>query len=228
MAAVWVFDFDDILFPLSGVLYSRIRKNWRVFSRWFNDIGEVKFEELQKRNMFRINEWLIKDEYKSLTPGQYADLQLKVIEKYRSLGFSGDFYSEGEPTDFARKTIMSDMFLENPNVKDVYILSRNVTEDQSISKMKFIASYMNHPKIHYINVNKDERKIDSLIENNIKFDVFIDDEIPNIREIAEKLPSLEGKEFMVPEYGYNKIPNDLRLLIEGKKGKITTYDPFKK
>ena len=62
----------------------------------------------------------------------------------------------------------------------------------------------------------------------MSFDVFIDDEIPNIRDMAEKFrDNLDKKEFIIPRYGYNEnMPKELKFLIEAKGGMVTYYEPF--
>ena len=62
--------------------------------------------------------------------------------------------------------------------------------------------------------------------NNMSFDVFIDDEIPNIRDIRspfrDNLISL-----FITSHGYNEnMPKELKFLIEAKGGMVTYYEPF--
>lgn len=133
------------------------------------------------------------------------------------------------PTFFAQRTLMNPLFINDQKVEKVYIISRNVSEIQSKSKEDFIKRYFNHPKIEYISVDHKKSKGEMLKELEIDWNVFIDDELPNIRDVAEKFENLEKKEFIVPKYGYNKnMSKDLRFLIEARGGIITYFDPFKK
>ena len=73
-----------------------------------------------------------------------------------------------------------------------------------------------------------ETKSSVIKRNKIDFDVFIDDEIPNVRDVAETFrESLEKKEFIIPRYGYNDpMSKELKFLIETKGGIITYFEPF--
>ena len=223
-----MFDFDDVLVNFSEIMYRAIRLNWREFSRYFKDPGDISNQILMARRAYNLNEWLIRPEYVEYTSEQYSALQIKIMAKFVEKIFSKDVYIDAEPTEFAKRTIMNPVYMENDNVSKVYILSRNITKTQNDSKEKFIKKYFNNSKVQYISVNKGERKSDAMKRCGIDFDLFIDDEIPNIRAVAEDFSSLNKKEFLIPKYGYNKMPPELQLLIEEKGGIITYYDPFKK
>jgi hypothetical protein len=163
-----------------------------------------------------------------LTSEQYSALQIKIWKTLCKTCFDTDCYKTAEPTPFAKKTLMNPLFINDPKVEKVYIISRNVAEGQSKSKENFIKRYFNHPKIEYISVSKNMSKAQMLKELNIEWDVFIDDEIPNIRDVAENFKDLERREFIIPEYGYNRnMPQELRFLIESRGGIITYFDQFR-
>ena len=229
---VYVYDFDDVLVNLASLMYSNIRENWRIYKKYFWDPGELTLEQIQERKFFYMNEWLINKKFIELTSEEYAALQLKIRSQLfiETMFSQPNIYDNSEPTEFARKTLQNPLFLDSPNVSEVIILSRNVTEAQGESKQRFIAKYFNHPKIRTLMVKRKESKADALINNNINFNVFVDDELPNIRDVATKFrENLAGKEFIIPEYGYNReMPKELRFLIEENGGTITYYEPFKK
>lgn len=227
---VFVIDFDDVLVYLSKKMYSNIRENWRIYKQYFWDPGELTTEQVQARHFYYMNEWLIHKKYKELSSEQYSALSLEIWCHFVETFFAKkDIYDDLEPSEFARKTLMNPLFLEDPVVSKIIILSRNVTIAQSESKKRFIEKYFNHPKISYIDVSKHESKGDVLINNKIDFDVLIDDELKNIRDITEKFKGkLDKKEFIIPHYGYNENLKELRVLIEEQGGIITFYEPFEK
>lgn len=212
-------------------MYNCIRENWRIFKKYFWDPGNLTNKEVQARDRYYINEWLINSKFINLTSKQYSALSLEIWALFVKIFFEKDnIYDELTPSKFAERTIMNPLFIEDQSVKQVLILSRNITKSQEESKLRFIKKYFNHPKISYLNVEQGQSKADVLIKNNLSFDVFVDDELPNIRDMAEKFKdNLEKKEFIIPEYGYNKVlPKELRFLIEAKGGSVTFYDPFSK
>ena len=216
-----IFDLDDVLVDFSSLLYRNIRENWRIYNRWFEDKGDLTQEELQERNVYRLNEWLIKNKFRTLTSGQYTSL-MKLIEGTMAKTFySQDPYAHAIPNKFAIKTLLNGNYINNPSIKKVYILSRNATPGQAASKMNFIEKYFKHPKIEYIGLGMGS-KGEYLASRNIDFDLFIDDEIPNIRAIIETSKDLNRKEFLIPEYGYNKLPPELDILIR-ERGATVSY-----
>lgn len=212
-------------------MYNCIRENWRIFKKYFWDPGDLTKEEVQERELYYVNEWLIHKKYMDLTSEQYSALSLEIWALFVKIFFNrDDIYDDSVPSKFAERTLMNPLFIEDAGVKQVIILSRNISDGQKKSKVEFINKYFNHPKISYINVDRGQSKADVLKEHNLGFDVFIDDELPNIRDMAEKFrDNLEKREFIIPRYGYNKtMPKELKFLIEAKGGSVTYYEPFKK
>jgi hypothetical protein len=211
----------------SEYVYKNVKSNWRIYKKYFWDPGCLTNYEIQQRKYFFVNEWLIQEKYKNLSSKQYSALQLKIWKLIVETCFKHDCYKCIEPTPFAKRTLMNPLFINDPKVEKVYIISRNICEEQSESKKQFIERYFNHPKIEYISVGHGKSKAEALMDANIQWDVFIDDEIPNIRDLAEKTEDLTGREFIIPEYGYNRnFPQELKFLIETRGGKITYFDQF--
>lgn len=221
-------DFDDVLVNLSAEVFSRIRSNWRVFNRWFVDSGPLSAKEINDRKIFMFSEFLLKKEFLNITPKEYTALQIMINSEIKKRIFSDiRLYDSLEPTLFAKKTLLNEMFIGSDVIKKVFIVSRNITPEQRQSKENFIKKYFNNEKIEFIDVRADEDKSDAITEHGIDWNLFVDDELRNIRNIAEKTSSLDSKEFLIPKYGYNKLDKSLQLLIEGKGGAFTYYDPYK-
>jgi hypothetical protein len=221
-------DFDDVLVNLSSAMYNNIRDNWRKYHQWFVDLGPLTEKEVQSRKYFIMNDWLIQKKYIDETPESYTATQVRINYEIKNDFFNTAIYDDLKPTRFAERTLLNPLFIDSNNIKKVYILSRCVSEAQRKSKENFVKKYFNHPKIEYINVGANENKGQALMNRNINWNLFIDDELPNIRNVAEVFHNkLRGKEFLIPKFGYNVMPEDLRLIIEGNGGIITYYDPYK-
>ena len=226
--AVVVMDFDDVLAPLSIELYHNIRKNWLIYSRWFVDLGELSDKEIMERKFYNMLEWMIKKKFIKLSSNEYSAVILEVSEMLNQTFFNKDVYDTMEPTEFAKRTLLNPLYIESNNIKHIYIISRNITEMQDISKRRFVETYFTNPKITYLSVEKYQKKSSIIKENNINFNMFIDDELPNIRDIVEHIDNIERKEFVIPRYGYNVMPNDLDVIIQAAGAVVNYYDPFKK
>jgi len=216
----FVFDMDEVLVDLSPPQYSFIRMNWVFFSRYFKDLGPLTRKKVLDRPLFFMDDWLMKDEY---SDEKYQDIQKLVkdfiIERY----FSSDLYAVLKPTNFAQKTIMNPSFIEHKRVNKVYILTKTINEKMTESKKKFIKKWFNHPKVELVIVQLNEKKSDIMKKNNITWNVFVDDDLPNIIDFVQNY-DITGKEFMIPKTGYNKMPLALDLLIKEKGGSYTYFD----
>lgn len=226
MGAIVVMDMDDVLVDLSSKTYGEIRKQWSFFGHYFVDLGPLKPEVLQSRACFQLNEWLIKKEFENLSSEQYAALQKALFDSEVKTIFNTDLYSDMSPSLLAQRTLLNPLYIDSNDVKKVYILSRSVGEIQEKSKREFVERHFKHPKIEYIHVPFGGNKFDVLAEKGIDWNLLVDDELTNIRHLAEGCKSLKGKEFLIPRFGYNRMPEDLDKLIKGKGGVYTYYDAF--
>lgn len=223
MNGVLIFDLDDVLVDFSMLMYRNIRENWRIYNRWFVDRGELTYNEVQERKFFNIQEWLIKSKFMNLESGEYTNLQKLIEATLKRTFFNMDPYQYAVPNEFAKKTLLNQNYIESKSISKVYILSRNVTKGQAESKKRFIKRYFTHPKIQYIELGLDS-KGEYLKKNNIDFNLIVDDEIPNIRGIIENISDIHGKEFLIPEYGYNShLPPELKIIIDEKEAVVTYY-----
>jgi len=221
LSGTFIIDMDEVLVDISPAQYNKIRANWRKYSRFFNDLGPLTDQGVFNRPIYKISEWLLKDEYKNLEEDELKQTKKFIYSLITGDFFSTDLYSRLAPTDFARKTIMKRAFMEHVRVKKVYILTRYVDDVMLESKKKFINKYFNHSKIEIIPVPLAEKKSDYIKKLGISWNVFIDDEITNITDFAENL-NIEGKEFIIPKKGYNEMPDLLDILIR-EKGAVCNY-----
>ena len=60
MSGVYLVSFDDIAFETSYAMYQNILMNWRIFNRWFISEKRLSLEEFQRRQIYNVNEFLMK------------------------------------------------------------------------------------------------------------------------------------------------------------------------
>jgi hypothetical protein len=217
----FIIDMDEVLVNISPGQYRAIRENWLRYNRFFNDLGPLKDKEILNRPTFKLVDWLLKDEYLN---SENAISVKEFLHKMICIDyFSTDLYANMQPTNFARKTVMNKAFIEHIRVKKVYILTRYIDEKMLESKKKFVKKYFKHSKIELIAVQLNEKKSDYIKKLNIDWNIFIDDEIKNIADFAENL-NIEGKEFLIPKFGYNEMPEILDILIKGKGAVYNYYE----
>jgi len=219
----FIFDMDEVLVNISPEMYRTIRMNWRKYHRWFKDLGSLTDKEILARPNFDIVEWLLKDEIRKLPTEALNKAKGQIWASLVSDYFNTDLYLLLQPTEFAKKTIMNKAFIEHIRVNRIYILTRYVTNEMLESKKKFVKKFFNHPKVELVPVKRGEKKSEILKQKNIKWNLFVDDEIKNIADFAENL-DLSGKEILVPSTGYNEMPVALDILIKEKGGVYNYYE----
>lgn len=220
-----IMDFDDVLVYHTAEFYNILRRKWSKYSRYFNNLGALNLKEVYARPDFLLTEWLFRDEFRNISEDEKKRLTEILQREFTRDCFSKDVYSYLSPSIFAQRTLMNPLYMEHPNVKKIYLVTRNASPEMEEYKRAFVKKHFPSSKIELIFVGKDDKKSDALKKKNLQWGLFVEDEIKNIRDIAEH-ENLEGKEFLIPRYGYNKMPLDLSLLIHGKGGTFSYFDPF--
>jgi len=217
----FVFDMDEVLVDISPMQYQHIRNNWVRYSPWLKNLGPMTPQQVINRPIFFINEWMMRDEFKS--PEEKKKAMDAVKGMLFNSFFNQDIYALLRPTKFAQGTIMNKSFIDHKRVNKIYILTRCTGPEMEVYKKKFLDKYFSHPKVEMLCVKMDERKSDVLKKNGINWNIFVDDEIHNIIDFAENF-DLQGKEFLIPKTGYNSMPLILDILIK-EKGGVYNYFP---
>lgn len=223
LSGVFVFDMDEVLVNIGPLFYRTIRMNWVKYGPYFKDLGPLTDKQILERKLSHFDQWLLKDEYKNLPEEEYNKLMKKIRYMFKVDFFDVDVYSRLKPTEFARKTLMKKTFINHIRVEKVYILTRCVGNKMPEYKRKFVKKWFNHQKIEMIVVPENSSKADVLRKKGVNWDLFIDDEIKNIADFAEKL-NIDRKEFLIPRLGYNEMPPLLDALIREKNGIYNYYD----
>jgi len=219
----FIFDMDEVLVNIGSELYKRIRLNWRKYRKWFRDLGSLTEKQILNRPHFHLIEWLLKDSIKGLPEKERSNIEMKIYESLKTDCFGDDLYGMLNPTEFARKTLMNKVFIEHIRVNKVYILTRCLTAEMIESKKKFVKRFFSHPKIELIIVGEKDKKSDIIKNQGIMWNILIDDELRNIQDFSENL-DIKNKEFLLPAFGYNRIPVVLDILIKEKGGTYNYYE----
>jgi len=214
---------DEVLVETMPEMYRLIRMNWKVYHKWFKDFGPLTEEEIAKRKQFKIKDWLLKDEIKAWPEEKRERFNTILWNNLNRDVFSHDFYRDLQPTKFAQRTLMNSSFIDHIRVNKVYILTSCVNEEIIEYKRQFIKRYFHHPKIEFVPIPYGKKKSDIVKEKNISWNIFVDDEIKNIKDFIENL-NIDGKEFLIPYFGYNDMPPILDLLIREKNAVFNYYE----
>ena len=219
-----VFDMDEVLFNISPYMYKKVRLNWHEFFPYLRNLGPLPDKDILNRPNFLMTDWLLKDRL-NIHEELYSAMKKVVDNVVYDLCFTEDMYDHIPPTPLARETLMNKKFMENPSIKSVTILTRYPTQHPEMleAKKKIISKYFNHHKIHLLPLTSGQKKSDVLKKAGINWSLFIDDEIRNIKDLAENF-DLNRREFMIPKMGYNTMPPELKVLIQEKGGTVSFYD----
>lgn len=220
----FLFDMDEVLVDISPMMYSTIRMHWRKYSKWFRDLGPLTKEEIHARDMFYVDDWLMKDEIKNLPEAEYKKIKQHVFRELVNDFFNFDIYGALEPTAFARGTIMNPAFMDSDRVNKVFVLTRYITLAKNMpeSKRKFVKEWFNHPKVQLVLVPSAKKKSKAIKELGVEWNILVDDELKNIRDFIENM-DIEGKEFLVPSLGYNQLDPLTDIVIKEKGASISYF-----
>lgn len=218
-----IFDMDEVLFNISPYVYKKARLNWSEFFPYFKNIGPLTDEEILNRDTFEIIEWLLKDEFRG---EQYKVLREALSNIRNRICFGKEIYDNINPTPLCRQTLLSPEFMSNSAVKSCTIITRYHTGNEPFKEAKenlFKKYFSNERKIKMICVDGSKKKSEALKEAGIDWSLFVDDEIKNIQDVAENF-DLNRREFLIPKFGYNPLPPEVRLLIMEKGGAVNYYE----
>ena len=224
---IYLISFDDILVDTSKLMYSKIRENWRIFSQYFSDIGDLTYQQIQERQLFDLSEWLIQKRYINLTSGQYSALQI-IINKLLIDLCSNEIYNNVKPSLFAENSVMKPLFINSSFIDKVYIIVKYKSKIELEAKKAFIKKYFTSNNIEIIELFIGDSLGKYLVDNDIDFDAFVFNEINDLRDVIESNQNLSEKEFIRPNYGYNKIPQELQYLLDIRENTVTELNQFLK
>lgn len=216
-------DMDEVLVNISPYIYRKIRLNWNLFFPYLKDLGMRTDQDIFSRKTFQLTEDIIKDEIKQ-SP-EFARVRGYVINLIHKICFDSNTYDNLLPTKLAQSTLMNPGFIDSPIVSGCYILTRYPLDSPGMleAKEKFVSKYFTHSKIHFCPIKGRKSKGEALNEMGIDWCVFIDDELKNIRSVAESC-DLNRREIILPKMGYNHpMEADLSLLIKEKGGCLSYY-----
>ena len=219
-----VFELDDILIERSPAIYRLIRYNWSRFNRWFIDFGSLTSEEVYKRKFDNFYEWLLKPVFRHLPLDKFSQVIME-IDKLFIERISKQIYCNTNITEFARRTLMNETYINSPTIENVFILSSYANDVEREQKENIIKTYFNHYKITAILYDISSGPIKAIIDNKLSWELFVTLSPELIKKLSE-ISENNRKEFLLPKYPYIEIPNDTRALVEFSGGNINMYDPF--
>lgn len=216
---ILIFDMDDVLVPLAPTVYRTIQENFIEFMPYLKDLGMLTDAEIYARNKFQITEWLKEEELEDK-----PEIKQHLFELVDYYCFSENCYDNVKPTKIADRTLRNSFFMSNNIISKCYIVSRSATKKMTIAKMNWLKKYFAHPKLDIVILEGCHKsKFDAINELNIDWCLMIDDELKNIIDVAEKSKDLNGREFLLPKFGYNQCSPEHKFLIEQKGGTISYY-----
>jgi hypothetical protein len=116
------------------------------------------------------------------------------------------FYDDLEPTRY-----LNSLFKMTELIESIIIITHCGSDDKlpvNMSKKRWLIKYLKEFKNKDINIGtflvpNNVLKSKIVIDNNINYSTFVDDNLECIRDMIENTVSL-NREFLIPIYGYNK------------------------
>lgn len=190
---VAVTDMDEVLVNISPKTFQLIRKNENFFNKYLNLDRVYTTQEILLRDTFHMEKWLAREEYKDNIPKECSD-------KFYSLFDDDTFYD-----DLIQTRVCDNLndFANSKTCEKLIIASHCVGENQTKSKIKFLKRvFGKNPKIQFMPIDISVSKSKAIMDNNIKWNTFIDDNLDVIYDVIRNTESF-GNEIIIPQLGYN-------------------------
>jgi len=122
-----------------------------------------------------------------------------------------DLYKFVTPTKFG---IGLKKFSESKYCKEIHVISACQNESQIPHKIEWLHKFFGkNNKVRFYPVPDEAKKSETIKEHNIEFNVYAEDRIKHIIDIATAFPKQSfGCEILIPSYGYNQPTPELTAL----------------
>jgi hypothetical protein len=221
-----IMGLDDVLMDASVSQYETIRCNWARYSPYLIDMGNLTRKQIHDRPLYAFNDWLIRPEFRSMAANDYANVQVRLLKQLEDDFYSKNAHASMPIMPIAYGSVLNPKYMLSGTVKKVYVYASYLDENPSDKKNKLeaIESNFKGDKVEPLLFPATKTLMDAISEKGIEWDLLVTEDSSLIRKIAERYKSLAKKEFFVPRYGYNAVPQEVKILIEGKGGVINYYD----
>jgi hypothetical protein len=217
---------DDVLMDASVAQYAVIKSNWAEYSPYLVDVGYLTPKQIHDRPIYQFNDWLIRKELRDLPKNDYANIQARLIKMLERDFYSKDYHASMAPTAIANGSVLNRKYMMSDSLRRIYVYAPylEMEHDDKSRKLECIRRNFKDRKVEPLMFPASESLMDAISGKGIQWDLLVTDDAAAVRSIAEKYRTLSKKEFLMPKYGYNAIPKEVKILIEGKGGVITEYD----
>lgn len=216
--------FDNIVYDSAYNEYLHLAANSLEYSKFLDLYTLRTKQDINNRPINNIIPWLLLPKYKNdknILIGALA--VVATIERYKY--YSADMYKSSMPTSFISK-ILNNAILENSSaINYFYIIVQALDQTDLKRKIDFInTAFPQNDKIKIISYVKTK---DNDIYTSFKkakvgdWKLLITDDLELVTKMAAE--KLDRKEFLLPEYGYDNIPHNVRQYIRDNGGSVTYF-----
>lgn len=210
-----VTDMDEVLVNISHIWYNLLLGKKQVFGSHFDFNKASNSNDIFNREEYYLNNWLLKDG---------MSLPKEKLDEFLAVYDTPTFYQDYcTLTTFGKGLILMGM---QKVVKKIYILSHCVSNQSVDSKYKFICSQYKDisSKIEFIPIvgtmNKPEKYA---FMQNVDYDMYAEDRLDVMEDVIDNTDS-SGREFIMPNLGYNKVTPEFVEKIADKEILYNRYD----
>jgi hypothetical protein len=223
-----VMTFDDILVDTSYAQYCYFSANTARYGKFMDLVKLRTNQEVMSREMVNIPTWLIKKELiANLSKEQVLFILGEIYSAEKSEFLETDYLSNLEPTEFAKKTLMSPVFLNSTAIQKVAIVIRyrsGVRGDMD-RKIEFCKKWFGNSggKYNFVQVSEKESPADIINSRYPKWDMVVTDDLNLVENLAKG--DIDHREFLMPGYGYDRSSEELNALMRLKTSTLSYFKP---
>lgn len=218
-----VVDCDEVLTNISPLWTELIHRNGEYFSKYFDLMPNFNFNNREHtlkvlmRDEFYLNKCFRKESLCELSKEEEEEL----FKKFFALYDNEKFYEHVIPTRMGK--VLSEL-CETSYINKLYVISKT-TKNTLTGKTKFLDKLFekSNGRYEFIPVELKESK-SSAINRLGKIDVFMDDELNNVRDIMTNCSKEMEMDIYIPKLGYNFPTEDLNQLCNENNKRIIYYN----
>ena len=213
---VIVTDMDEVLVNISHIWYNLLTSK-RTFDTHFNYNKDWTPSDILNRDEYYLNKWLLKDGVGELPPDK--------LQEFLAVYDTPTFYQDHcSLTTFGNGIRLMGM---QQVIGKIYVLSHCVSQQSADSKCKFLSKVYKDisGKVEFIPIFNDNVDKPAKYEflKNVDFDMYAEDRLDVVEDVIDNVDSA-GKEFIMPNLGYNKVTPEFIEKIAMNDIQYSRYD----
>ena len=181
----------------------------------------MSLKDFHNRELWNVNEYLIKPELSELTSKQYAISQVTILNDIQK--FYDDVLLFSPLSKFIKERFLNPACIQSDAIDAVYVYAHCQDNKMRQQKQKKFERTFSDPKFRFLPIFPNSSLREACNKNKIGWRLLITSDVFEIAEMFKD--DISKREFLVPKYRAIEIPSNLSDLVLKNECAIRYYDP---